>query len=40
MSMELCLYDAPIICCGDAWVKGKNATIDQAVKKNSWKFLI
>ena len=39
MSMELCLYDAPIICCGDAWVKGKNATIDPNSKKEFLEIL-
>ena len=28
MAMELSFYKKPIICCGDAWVKGKGATID------------
>ena len=28
LAMELSIYNKPIICCGDAWVKGKGATID------------
>ncbi len=39
MSMELCLYDAPIVCCGDAWVKGKNATVDPSSKKEFLEIL-
>ena len=37
--MELSIYDKPIICCGDAWVRGKGATIDPKSIKDYKKFL-
>lgn len=34
LAIELCLMDAPIITCGDAWIKNKGATITPTCKKN------
>ncbi len=39
LAMELSIYDKPIICCGDAWVRGKGATIDPKSIKDYKKFL-
>ncbi|MEM1402808.1 MAG: hypothetical protein AAGG55_05710 [Pseudomonadota bacterium] len=47
MSMELGRYGKPIICCGDAWVRGKGATIDpvtpdeylEKLGSQNWQYL-
>ena len=46
LAMELSIYEKPIICCGDAWVRGKGATIDpRSIKEykellnNDWRNL-
>jgi hypothetical protein len=33
MGMELSVFRAPVVCCGDAWVRGKGATIDPENKE-------
>ncbi len=33
MGMELSIFPTPVVCCGDAWIRGKGATIDPANKE-------